>query len=133
MFLDIPTTTIDYDSIPDDISRIALKTANHILIEIYAMNAQAELERNRKRCDDGREVMKARGEWDRYGRPRIFTKHEFSSLYARVLNGEIKSLELMRKLGLTNSTYFRYVREYRDSISETLNENNDSLPKENPA
>jgi len=27
------------------------------------MNAQTELERKRKRCDEGREAMKARGEW----------------------------------------------------------------------
>jgi len=123
MFLDIPTTTIDYSSISDEMSRLALETANRVLIEIYAMNAEAELDRNKKRCDEGREAMKARGEWDKYGRPRVMKKEAFAKHYTRVVNKEIDSIALMRELGLSRDTYFRYIREYRGLLNITTSQN----------
>jgi len=123
MFLDIPTITIDHSDIADDMSRLALETANRVLIEIYAINAEAELERNKKRCNDGREAMKARGEWDKYGRPRVMKKEAFAKHYIRVVNKEISSLALMRELGLNRDTYFRYIREYH-SLSNTATSRN---------
>jgi DNA invertase Pin-like site-specific DNA recombinase len=113
IFLDIPTTAIDYSDLPDELSRVIMGTVNSILIEVYAMNAQTEIERKQKRCDEGRAAMKARGDWDRYGRPRIMTKDKFAEQYNRVANKEIGSMALMRELGLSKDTYFRYVREYR--------------------
>lgn len=40
-------------------------------------------------------------------------KEDFAEEYQKVENKEIGSLELMRKLGLSKDTYFRYVREYK--------------------
>ena len=114
MFLDIPTTTIVYNDFSDDLSRVIMETINNILIEVCALNAQTEIERKQKRCDEGRAAMKARGEWEKYGRPRKMNIADFSQQYARVLCGEIGSLALMRELGLKKDTYFRYVREIRE-------------------
>ena len=36
--------------------------------------------------------------------------------FGRVINKEIGSLALMRELGLTKDTYFRYIREYKKNI-----------------
>jgi len=117
MFLDIPTTTTDFDD-SNELSRIIMETVNNILIDIYSLNAQAELERNRKRCAEGREAMKARGDWDKYGRPRKMKKEQFAKYYGRVVRGEIGSVALMRELDMNRNTFFRYVREYKESTKD---------------
>ena len=90
-----------------------VETINHMVIEIYSMQAQTELEAKEKRQREGIAAMKARGEWARYGRPRKMSKSDFANEYQRVVNGEIGSLALMRSLELNRDTYFRYVREYK--------------------
>ena len=115
MFLDIPTTTIDLSGMEDNISRLIIDTVNNILIELISVNAEAEVERKRKRCTEGIEAMKTRGDWYKYGRPRKMDKDIFAVQYSRVVRGEIGSLALMNKLGLKKDTYFRYVREYRSN------------------
>lgn len=116
MFIDIPTTTTDYSGLTDDFMRLLMDTVNNVMIEIVSMVAENEVERKRKRCDEGRAAMKARGDWDKYGRPRVMTKEAFTMHYIRVINKEIGSLALMRELGLNRDTYFRYVREYKSTI-----------------
>lgn len=113
MILDIPTTTIDLPDQSDTMFKLVMETVNQLIIEIYSMQAQTELERKEKRQREGIAAKKARGEWDDYGRPRIMTKEEFAKQYQRVISGDIGSLALMRELGLQRDTYFRYVREYR--------------------
>jgi DNA invertase Pin-like site-specific DNA recombinase len=85
------------------------------------MIAENEVGRNRKRCDEGREAMKARGEWHKYGRPRVMSKEDFAVHYTRVINKEIGSLALMRELGINRDTYFRYVREYKAAVAISAN------------
>ena len=38
---------------------------------------------------------------------------DFEKEYQNVKDGKIKSLELMRKLNMKKSTYFKYVREIK--------------------
>ena len=57
--------------------------------------------------------MKKRGEWHKFGRPRKMSIEDFSVAYQDVINGNLKTTELMRKLGLKENTYYGYVREYR--------------------
>ena len=113
MFIDIPTTTMDLSDMADDFCRLLMDTVNNVLIEIVSMIAENEVERKRKRCDEGRAAMKVRGDWDKYGRPRRMSKEDFSKEYSRVVSGDIGSLALMRELNLNRDTYFRYVREYK--------------------
>ena len=114
MILDIPTTTIDMSNIPDEMNRLVIETINKLVIEVYSMQAQAEIERKEKRQREGIEAMKARGEWHRYGRPRRLSVDAFAEQYSRVVRGEIGTLALMRELGINQRTYFRYVNEYKD-------------------
>lgn len=113
IFLDIPTTQMNFSEIPDEMARMVMSCINEMLISFYDLMARTELKRKKKRQREGMEAMKARGEWNRFGRPRIMSKEEFAKEYSRVEKKEIGSMELMRKLGLQKDTYFRYVREYK--------------------
>lgn len=119
MILNIPTTLIDLSNIPDGMYKTVVETINHMVIEIYSMQAQTELELKEKRQREGIEAMRSRGEWDRYGKPRKMGKEAFASQYERVLRGEIKTMELMRELGLNQNTFFRYIREYKKDRGES--------------
>lgn len=57
--------------------------------------------------------MKARGEWDNYGRPSIVADENFAKEYQKVLFGEIRPFELMKKLGISKTTYYRYVKNMK--------------------
>lgn len=113
IFLDIPTTQIDLSTINDDMAKMILGCINDMLISFYDCLARSELQRKKKRQREGYEALKARGEWDKLGRPRKMAQGEFANAYQAVVNGELKTTELMKKLGLTENTYYRYVREYR--------------------
>lgn len=114
MFLDIPTSTIDLSEESDSMNRLITDTINKVVIEIYAMQAETELQRKEKRQREGIEAKKARGEWDDYGRHRIMSPEEFAKQYIKVEQGKIGSLELMRQLKMKKSTYFKYVNEYKE-------------------
>ena len=113
MVLNIPTTLIDFSSAPEGMYKTVMETINHMVIEIYSMQAQTELELKAKRQREGLDAKKARGEWEDVGRPRRMSKADFAEQYKRVIDGQIGSLALMRELGLNRDTYFRYVREYK--------------------
>ena len=97
MVLELPTTLIDLS-----------ETINNMMIELYASMAQAEIEKKEKRQREGIEQKKARGEWDDYGRPRVMDLEEFATHYRLVQQGEKKPFELMKELGMTKPTFYRY-------------------------
>lgn len=113
IFLDIPTTQMDLESIPDPMARLIMNCINDMLISFYDLMSKTELERKRKRQSEGIQAKKDRGEWDDYGRPRIMPLHDFAVQYKKVENGEIIGAELMRQLNLNYSTFYRYVKEYK--------------------
>jgi DNA invertase Pin-like site-specific DNA recombinase len=115
MFLDIPTTLIDFSGKGDDIAKLLFETVNNLLIEMFATFAQAEVERKDKRRAEGIAAMKGRGEWDKYGRPRTISKERFAAEYEKVERGEIKPIVLIKQLGIREQTYYRYRKEYLDA------------------
>jgi len=119
IFLDIPTTYMDFSTLNDSMAEMIMTCINHMLIEFYDCMARSELERKEKRQREGIEEMKQRGEWERYGRPRKMSREEFARQYQRVIDGEIGSLALQRELKLNRDTYFRYVREYKKNHAIT--------------
>jgi len=118
IFLDIPTTQMDFSAIEDNMAKMIFNCINDMLISFYDCLARSELERKKKRQREGYEALKKRGEWDKLGRPRKMSKEQFALEYQRVLNGELRTTELMKQLCLTENTYYRYVREYKGSLSE---------------
>ncbi len=118
MFLDIPTSTIDLSEESDSMNKLITDTINKVVIEIYAMQAETEIQRKEKRQREGIEAKKARGEWDDYGRHRVMSPEDFAKEYKKVEQGEIGSLELMRQLKMKKSTYFKYVNEYKERYQD---------------
>lgn len=112
-FVDIPTTYVSVQS-NDEFTKRIYEFINDTLISVFQLLATTELERKKKRQMEGIAAKKNRGEWDDYGRPRRMSKEEFAERYKEVENGEKSTMTLMRELGLSQGTYFRYVREYRE-------------------
>lgn len=112
MILEIPTTLVDYSSMNDSMASMMMEMVNNMLVEMYAIFAQAEIEKKEKRQREGIAAKKARNEWDDYGRPRAMDRAVFAEVYSRVLDGSVKPFELMKELGLTKTTYYRYRDEY---------------------
>ena len=115
LVLEIPTTLVELPK-DNNISTMIMETINNMLIEMYASFAQAELDKKEKRQREGIAAKKARGEWDDYGRPRVLEFKKFTKEYKRVLDGSIKPVECMKLLGLSKTTYYRYVKEYNESL-----------------
>lgn len=109
--LELPTTLMDLSAMDNSMARMIMETINNMLIELYATMAQAEIEKKEKRQREGIEAKKARGEWDNYGRPAAMKLEDFADEYKKVKTGEMRPFELMRKLGLSKATYYRYVKQ----------------------
>lgn len=112
MVLELPTTLIDLSSMKEITAKMMLECINNMMLELYASMAQAEIEKKEKRQAEGIAEMKKRGEWERYGRPKVMDFDTFSKNYERVLRGEAKPFELINELGLTKPTYYRYKKQY---------------------
>lgn len=111
MVLELPTTLVDLSSMENSLARMMMETINNMMIELYASMAQAEIEKREKRQREGIEAKKARGEWEEYGRHRVMSLEEFSVHYRSVQQGKKKPFELMRELGLSKPTFYRYKKQ----------------------
>lgn len=112
MILEIPTTLTDIRRLDVGISGLILEAINNMMIEMYALFAQAEVDKKAQRQRKGIEAMKQRGEWERYGRPRVLDMDTFALSYQKVEKGEVRPFQLMRELGLKESTYYRYRKQF---------------------
>lgn len=113
MILELPTTCQDFSKLGNDMAKMLMETINNMLIELYAAMAQSELEKKEKRQTEGIQAKKDRGDWDDYGRPRTLSLDDFRRAYNRVESGELKPFELIKELGLSKPTYYRYVKELK--------------------
>ena len=107
--LELPTTLMDISKLDNAMARMLMETVNNMLIELYAAMAQAEIEKKEKRQREGIEAKKLRGDWDNYGRPAVMTDDSFAREYQKVIDGTMRPFELMRKLGMKKTTFYRYV------------------------
>ena len=111
--LELPTTLMDLSKLDNAMARMLMKTINNMLIELYAAMAQAEIEKKEKRQREGIDSKKSRGDWDDYGHPAVMPLEEFRKEYQEVIDGNIKPFELMKKLGMSKTTYYRYVSKVK--------------------
>ena len=111
MILEIPTTLQDLSKMDNAMAKMILETVNHMLIELYAAMAQAEIEKKEKRQREGIEQMKARGEWENYGRPRVQKPKNWDEVIKRWQAGEITAVEAMRLTGMKKSSFYKMVKE----------------------
>lgn len=110
MILEIPTTLQDLSKMDNAMAKMILETVNHMLIELYAAMAQAEIEKKEKRQREGIEQMKARGEWDNYGRPRVQKPKNWDEVIKKWQAGEITAVEAMRLTGMKKSSFYKCVK-----------------------
>lgn len=111
--LELPTTLMDISKLDNTMAQMLMETVNNMLIELYAAMAQAEIEKKEKRQREGIEAKKARGDWDDYGRPSAIDIEDFKIHYQKVINGQMRPTELMKQLGISKSTYYRYVERIK--------------------
>lgn len=107
MILELPTTLVDID-IADPLGKLIFETIQNMIIELYACLAQAEVEKKDKRQREGIEAMKARGEWEKYGRPKACKDEDFAKVYERVVNGEMTVVAAAKELKVSVPTFYRY-------------------------
>lgn len=110
MILELPTTLQDYSSMDNALAKMIMETINHMLIEIYAAMAQAEIEKKEKRQKEGIAAKKARNEWDDYGRPRIQKPDNWDEVIAEWKRGNITAVEAMRRTGVKKSTFYCFIK-----------------------
>lgn len=112
MILELPSTLIDFSNLEDEMASLFVEMITNMLIELYASLAQAEMQKKKKRQREGLEAKKLRGEWDEMGRPRKISMDRFGAYFDEVMDGAMKPTEVMRKLDLKKSTYYKYANEY---------------------
>ena len=114
--LELPTTLMDLSAMDNAMARMIMETINNMLIELYATMAQAEIEKKEKRQKEGIQAKKERGEWDDYGRPAVMSVKDFEKEYAKVVSGDVRPFELMKQLGMSKTTFYRYVNKVSGNI-----------------
>ena len=108
--LELPTTLMDVSKMDNSMARMVIETINNMLIELYAAMAEAEIEKKEKRQREGIQAKKDRGEWEDYGRPRAMSISDFAREYEAVKEGKLRPCELIKQLGMTKPTFYRYVK-----------------------
>ena len=103
--LDLPTTLIDFQG-----QAWLGEMVNNILIEVIGAISEQEREKIRRRQAEGIAAMKARGEWDKYGRPKKECG-DFEKIAQKQKEGLITADEAARALGISRTTYYRKLKE----------------------
>ena len=103
--LDLPTTLIDFQG-QDWIGDMV----NNILIEVIGAISEQERKKIRTRQREGIDAMKARGDWERYGRPRKETE-DFEKIAQKQKEGLLTVREACEQLGISRATYYKRLKE----------------------
>ena len=104
--LNLPTTQLDTTD------NVMLETINNIVIELYTMMAQQEIETREKRQREGIDIALANGV--KFGRREIEYPKNWESVIQLVDNKQINNIEAMTMLGLKKTTYYKLLKEYRN-------------------
>ena len=81
-----------------------------LVLQILSFVAQSERENIKKRQAGGIAAAKAKGV--KFGRPEVPMPDDFDKYIYKWDKGQITTLEILKKTGLTKSTFYRKVREY---------------------
>ena len=105
--LNLPTTQMDTTD------NLMLDTINNIVIELYTMMAQQEIETREKRQREGIDVALANGV--KFGRKAVEYPKNWESVISLVNNKQLTNIEAMQMLGLKKTTYYKLLKEYREN------------------
>ena len=104
--LNLPTTQMDTKD------NVMLETINNIVIELYTMMAQQEIEIREKRQREGIDIALANGV--KFGRKEIEYPKNWDSVMVLVESKQINNIDAMQMLGLKKTTYYKLLKEYRN-------------------
>lgn len=104
--LNLPTTQMNTQD------NVMLETINNIVIELYTMMAQQEIEIREKRQREG--INKALEKGIKFGRNAIGYPKEWESVYKMVQRKEISNVKAMKMLELKKTTYFKLKKQYEN-------------------
>lgn len=105
--LNLPTTQLNTND------NVMLETINNIVIELYTMIAQQEIEIREKRQQEGIRVAKEKG--IKFGRRKIEYPKEWKEVMELLENKTINNIKAMEILGLKKTTYYRLLKEYKNN------------------
>lgn len=91
-----------------DVSEMVAKIA----LAVFSWMAQRETEERKRRQRDGIEVAKREGKY-KGRKPVSVDKYEFARMYGEVERGERTNKYVMDKMGLTRTTYYKLVEEFK--------------------
>ena len=112
--LELPSTLVDIDSN----NKWVMDMVTNILIEGYATMAQQELEKRAKRQTEG--IIEAQKKGIKFGRQPIqLNESEFMTVYNSWKAAEINARQAMNILGIKPNTFYRRVKEYEATISQS--------------
>ena len=112
--LELPSTLVDIDSN----NKWVMDMVTNILIEVYATMAQQELEKRAKRQTEG--IIEAQKKGIKFGRQPIqLNESEFMTVYNSWKAAEINARQAMNILGIKPNTFYRRVKEYEATISQS--------------
>lgn len=103
--LDIPTTLLDLHG-----QEWVADMVNNVLIEVMGAIAEQERIKIKTRQSEGIQAMKRRGEWEKYGRPKIEVP-DFARYYKNTADGEMSVADAIRALGITKAKWYRLCKE----------------------
>ncbi len=105
--LNLPTTQVD------TVDNVMLETINNIVIELYTMMAQQEIETREKRQAEGIKVALENGV--KFGRKAIEYPQKWNFVMEGLKNGSIKNnIEAMEVLQLKKTTYYKLLKRYKE-------------------
>ncbi|MDK2587343.1 recombinase family protein [Romboutsia sedimentorum] len=105
--LNLPTTQLDTSD------NLMLDTINNIVIELYTMMAQDEVEKREKRQQEGIRIALEKG--IKFGRRKIEYPKEWEGIMGLVENKTINNIKAMEMLGLKKTTYYKLLKDYKSN------------------
>ena len=112
--LNLPTTLIDYSQFDSKLQKMLMEMVNNILIEVLATMAETERDNIRKRQREGIDAAHKRGV--KFGRPNKKLPDSWITDYEDWKEGKVTAVSLMRKYGMSSSTFYKKVKSYEKSL-----------------
>ena len=105
--LNLPTTQMNTTD------NLMLETINNIVIELYTMMAQHEIETREKRQREGIDVALANGV--KFGRKAVEYPKNWESVIQLIDNKQLSNIEAMQMLGLKKTTFYKLLKQYKEN------------------
>lgn len=117
--LDVPTTLINFENY-GDVGKSLMEMINNLLIEVFSTLAEAELEKNKKRREEGIKNAKEKGV--KFGRPKKRLPGTFYPVYKDWINKKITAAGAARFLNISRGTFYNWVKIKEKENGKTRNQ-----------